>query len=103
MSSSFAFTKLVQKSSECYKYAVKTLPLNTPPTHLHRPCPHSKHYLRTTFESKITNPTRETSEGPDFSQYPAFIEEFTKMIVDRGLQRKWGLKSGLDGGNSYTE
>lgn len=43
-----------------------------------------------------------TAEGPDLSKYTAFLEEFAKMIVDRGLQRNWGLRCGLEG-SSYTE
>jgi hypothetical protein len=36
-----------------------------------------------------------TAEGPDMSNHGAFLKEFTKLIVERGLHRKWGLKTGL--------
>jgi hypothetical protein len=68
----------------------------------HVPTLRGLHYLVDEF-SHLQPYEYTTSEGPDLSQYPAFLEEFTEMIVDRGLQRKWGLKSGLDGDNSYTE
>lgn len=35
-----------------------------------------------------------TAEGPDMSNYSA-LKEFSQIIVERGLQRKWGLKIGL--------
>ena len=36
-----------------------------------------------------------TAEGPDMSNYSEFLKEFSHIIVERGLQRKWGLKVGL--------
>jgi len=36
-----------------------------------------------------------TSEGPDMSGYTAFFDEFCRVVTQRGLQHKLGLKLGL--------
>jgi hypothetical protein len=36
-----------------------------------------------------------TSEGPDMENYGAFLKEFRQIIIERGLQTKWGLKIGV--------
>ena len=45
-----------------------------------------------------------TSPAPDMSNYELFLEEFSRMIIERGLQRKLGLKLGIEEGvTGWTE
>lgn len=45
-----------------------------------------------------------TDDALDVSAYEEFFSEFRDLIIERGLQRKWGLKIGREGEEAgYTE
>jgi len=60
------------------------------------------HYL--VGESGVLEPYEyTTTPGPDMSSHSAFLEDFVRVVVERGLQQRWGLKLSLDGGTAYSE
>jgi hypothetical protein len=39
----------------------------------------------------------------DFPRYGSFVQEFTRMVIQRGLQKKWALSTGLGERGHYQE
>lgn len=54
------------------------------------------HYL-VDEEGQLQSYEYTTSSGPDISGYETFLAEFCDIIIERGLQRKWGLGVGVEG------
>ena len=46
-------------------------------------------------DSRLQSYEYTTTEAPDMSAHAAFLDEFCRFVVERGLQRKLGLKLGL--------